>query len=105
MDNLVPHESDDPGIIVVIREIVVQGGEALALALFLHLGQLLLIEFRCIEISPVKRRWIHREAGSQRSVSADDDIALSRSTVPVRKANFTAGILNNSGHGFDLMQA
>jgi hypothetical protein len=27
MDNLVPNESDDPGIVVVISEIVVQGGE------------------------------------------------------------------------------
>lgn len=102
MDYLIPDEPNDPGVIVVIREIVIQCGEAVSLALFFHCAQLPLIEFRTLDVSPVKLRRIHWETRSHGSVRAHDDIALPRPAVPVCEVKLTIGVLHDPGHGSDL---
>ena len=55
-DQISPHPLDDPRIVVAVGKIVVQRRETVALASFLHRAQLLLVELRFFNISPIKAR-------------------------------------------------
>ena len=50
---ILPDELDHARIVVAIREIVIQGREAMPLAGFLHVLQLPIFELVMIDISPV----------------------------------------------------
>lgn len=52
-DYIGPKPLDHPGVVVAIREVVIQGGEAVALAGGLHFAQLRLIKLRCVDVSPI----------------------------------------------------
>ena len=66
--HLLPHPFDSASVVVAIRQIVIQRGEAVLLASLLHLSHLLLIELWLIDIAPIEIRGIHRETGPNRSI-------------------------------------
>src|ERR1700726_2852924 len=80
---------------------MVQSRETVLLAGGLHCGQLGLIEFWLIDVSPVEGCPIHGEAGSNGAVGADDDVVLTGATVPFRKMQFAVWLLDNPRHRGD----
>ena len=52
-DEVGPDELDHPGIVIAIRKIVVEGGEAMLLANLLHVYQLGRFELVLIDVPPV----------------------------------------------------
>src|SRR5262249_25534666 len=59
-------------IVVDVADDVVQRRERVEFTLLLHVGQLLLVKLRISDSTPVVSCGIHREAGRQGSVGADD---------------------------------
>src|SRR5229473_6889060 len=66
------------------------------LAGFLHAGELVIIEFVLIDVSPIVGRSVHGETGSDCPVGSNDDIVLTSATVPLGKVQLAIGILDDS---------
>ena len=71
------------GGVVAVRHIVAQGGEAVGLATLLHFGELLEIELLIFNGAPIVFGVVHREAGSEGAVRADDKPVLTGAATPV----------------------
>src|SRR6266852_7989312 len=67
------------------------------LAGFLHTGELTVIEFVLIDVSPIVGRCVHGETGSDGPVGSNDDIVLAGPTVPLGEVHLAICILNDSG--------
>jgi hypothetical protein len=67
------------------------------LAGFLHAGELAVIEFVLINVSPIVGGRVHRKTRSNGSVGSNDHIVLAGSTVPLGKVQLAIGILDDSG--------
>ena len=59
---VLPNPFDHPRVVVAVRKIVIQGREAVFLAGFFHVGQLIVIQRELIDVAPIERGRIHREA-------------------------------------------
>src|ERR1700758_3434816 len=59
-DHLPPHPFDNAGIVIAVPEIVIESGEAVPFTSVFHLFELLLIELRVVDVSPIESRRIHR---------------------------------------------
>src|SRR5215471_382086 len=55
LHDLLPDELDDPRVVVAIREIVIPCRETVTLTGLLHVAQLVVIELRSVDTSPVTR--------------------------------------------------
>jgi hypothetical protein len=53
------------------------------LAGFLHAGELPVIEFLLIDVSPIVSRRVHGETGSHGPGRSYNDVVLARATVPL----------------------
>src|SRR6185437_1361974 len=95
---LFPHPLQDPGIVVAICQIVVEGGETMTLAGLLHLPQLTGFKLGRVNISPVVTGGIHGEAGSYGAIGADNDVVLSGAAVPFGKVHLAVGLLHDAVH-------
>jgi hypothetical protein len=69
---------------------------------FLHSGKLAVVKFVLIDVSPIVGRCVHWETASDGPVSSNDDIVLTSPTVPLREAQLTVWILNDSLGGAAL---
>src|SRR5579863_134714 len=78
---------------------MIERGEAVALASFLHVRELPAIEMELIDIAPVVGGGIHGEARGDGAVGANDDVILAGAAVPFAEAQVTIGALNDAGHG------
>src|ERR1700751_1645516 len=67
------------------------------LAGFLHAGELAVIEFVLIDVSPIVGRCVHGETGSDSPVGSNDDIVLAGPTVPLGELQLAVCILDDSG--------
>jgi hypothetical protein len=75
---------------------VIQRRTTMLLAGFLHAGELAIIEFVLIDVSPIVGRCVHGETGSDRPAGSNDDIVLTSATVPLGKVQLAIGILDDS---------
>ena len=73
---------DHARAIVAMREDVVAGGEAVRRARLFHFVKLLEIEFVMAHRAPVISGLVHRETGSERAVSADNQVILPGTARP-----------------------
>src|SRR2546426_8013786 len=72
---------DHAAVVVYVADDVVQCGEAMQLALLLHLAELMLIEFRLSDHTPVVSCRVHRKAGRQSAVRPDDQRIAARAAA------------------------
>src|ERR1039457_3005243 len=72
-------------IVVTKRQVVVQRGEAMRLALLLHLLELAAIEVWFFDGAPVVGGGIHGEAGTESAIHADDHVVLPGAAIPILK--------------------
>src|SRR6266850_4560985 len=75
---------DHASVVIHVADDVVQCGEAMQLALLLHLAELMLIELRLSDNAPVVSRGVHGEAGRQRAVRTDDYSVAASAAAPRR---------------------
>src|SRR5580692_12380109 len=94
--DLFPYPSDHARIVVAVAQIVVERGEAVTLAGVFHLFELLLVELRVVDISPIEGRWVHGEAGCDRTVSADDYVVLPSAAIPIGELELASGVLHDA---------
>src|ERR1700758_4482207 len=85
----VPQELDDSRVVIAIRQIVIECGEAVLLAGLLHLLELPALEIRLIDIAPVVSGRVHGEAWRDGAIGADDDVILARAAVPFAEMHVT----------------
>src|SRR5215471_7931647 len=71
------------GSIVAVCDIVAKGGETVGLATLLHFGELPEIELLIFDCAPIIFGVVHREAGGQGAVRADDKPVLTGAATPV----------------------
>src|SRR5262245_58748352 len=69
-------------IVVAVGEVMVQGREAMRLALLLHRVELLDFKLVMANAAPIVGRRIHWETGRQRAIHTDDHLILARPAVP-----------------------
>lgn len=100
-DHLFPDPLDDSRVVVAVAKVVIQSREAMALARVFHLLQLLGLELRRIDVSPIEARGIHGKTRSHRTIGADDDVILTRPAIPVREVQAALGIAHDPRHGSD----
>jgi hypothetical protein len=62
-DRVGPQPLDNSRVVVALRQVVVEGREAVAVARVLHLLKLLLVELRRVDVAPIAGRGIHGKAG------------------------------------------
>ena len=84
-----PDVSDYTSIVIAVSESVVEGREAMLLALFFRARQFFGLELRRVEVSPIKRGGIHGETWHDGAVCADNNIVLSRSAIPVGESKLS----------------
>src|SRR5262249_17382433 len=96
-DQVGPDELEDPRIVVAVRQIVVQGREAVLLASLLHRRKLAAIELVLIDVSPVITGTVHGEAGSDGTIGRDDDMVLGGATLPFREMQLAVLVLDDAG--------
>ena len=68
---LLAYPFDNAGIVIAVPEMVIESGEAVPFTGVFHLFQLLLIELRVVDVSPIESRGIHRETRSHGTVGSD----------------------------------
>src|SRR5579862_4719695 len=83
--SLFQNPADRAGRVITVRQVMVQRGETVRLAFRLHVQKLLFFETRLAGRAPVMRGAVHRKAGRQRSVRADDQRVLARAAIPILK--------------------
>src|SRR5437868_3243878 len=77
---------------------MVQRGKTVALTRLLHLPQLRGIEIRLIDIAPIIRGRIHREAGRNGAIGSDDHVILSCAAIPVSEMHVAMLVLDDAWH-------
>src|SRR5260370_21579236 len=77
-DRVEPEPLDHTGVVVAVREIVIQSRKTMPLAGRFHLGKLRVIELWAIDVSPVVGRGVHREARRHGAIGTNDDVVLTR---------------------------
>src|ERR1700680_2996104 len=98
-DRQVPQELDDARVVIAISQVVVERGEAVALAGGFHVREPLADEIRFIDVAPVVGRRIHREARRDGAVGADDDVVLACAAVPFAELHVTVFTPHDAGAG------
>src|SRR5579863_1778684 len=94
--DLFPYPSDHARIVVAVAQIVVERGEAVSLTGVFHLLELPLVELRVVDISPIEGRWVHREARSNRAVSADNHVVLPGAAIPIGELELATRVLHDA---------
>ncbi len=97
-DSVGPQPLKHSRVVVAVRQVVVEGREAVALAGVLHLLELLCIEFWHVDVAPIVRRGIHGETRSHRAVCADDGVVLAGAAVPFGEMELAVRIRRNARH-------
>src|SRR5262245_5725104 len=98
-----PNKLDDAGVVVAVCEVVIERGEAMLLAGFLHAGQLLGFKFMAIDVSPIEGRRIHGEAGGHGSIGPDDDVVLPCTAIPLSEMQLSISVLDETRQSRDSL--
>lgn len=83
LDQIRPHKRNHSSIVVAVRQIVIQRGKTMLLAGFFMPGELPVIEFVPIDVSPIVSRGVHGEKGSHGPGRSYNDVVLASATVPL----------------------
>src|SRR4029077_11621010 len=91
-----PNEFDDTGVVIAIRQVVVERGEAVLLTGLFHLRQVRGVELVPADVAPIVGRGIHGETGRDGAIGADDHVVLTSPATPFGKVQLAIFTLYDS---------